>query len=341
MRKIIFSIIFLLALTSISFAATMAGKATVKSDPIAGVSVSVYAVDTMSFADKAPYVSAPTGSDGLFEIDVPPGRYYLIARGDGLFTYYGRNPLTVPKEGVDQVNMLMVPNDASTPEIAPRIDAGVMGHVTHNGKPVSGATVSIYPDLSSQLKGFGLGMSQPTDENGFFEVPLGSGTYYLIVRLRKSGAFAGPLRAGDLFGYFPGNALPLKEGEVKAITIPLIEVPEKVERFASSLFGNTAITGTIVDSEGKPLKGLRALLYKDNTMLNRPEFVSQPTGKDGKFVISFPQGGTYFLAARDMLGGTPAPGELYGRYAGTRDGSIFIRTGKNLNNILITVETVW
>ncbi len=41
-------------------------------------------------------------------------------------------------------------------------------------------------------------------------------------------------------------------------------------------------------------------------MLNRPEFVSQPTGKDGKFVISFPQGGAYFLAARDMLGGTPA-----------------------------------
>ena len=98
-------------------------------------------------------------------------------------------------------------------------------------------------------------------------------------------------------------------GEVVRIAIPLIEVPEKVERFAASLFGNTTVSGVIVDKEGKPLEGLRALLYKDEMMLNRPEFVSQPTGSDGQFVVSFPQGGTYYLAARNVLGGTPAPGD--------------------------------
>ncbi len=319
----------------------MAGKATIKSEPVAGITVSAYPADVMSFADPAPYKSSPTKGDGLFQLDIPPGQYYVIARGDGLFTYYGRNPLSVPKDGVQKVNMLMVPTDGKGPSADPRIETGVMGHVTRNGKPVTGASASIYPDLSSQLKGFGMGMSAPTDDNGFFEVPLEPGTYYLVVRQRKSGAFAGPLRAGDLFGYFPGNTLSLKKGEVARIEIPLIEVPEKVERFASSLFGNTTITGTIVDKDGKPLEGMRALLYKDMMMLNRPEYVSQPTGKDGKFVISFPTGGTYYLAARDVLGGTPAPGELYGKYAGTRDGSIFVKTGKNLKRIRIAVEEVW
>jgi hypothetical protein len=336
-----FLAIFIVLISVSSHAAVMAGKATVKSDPVAGITVSVYPLGVMSFTEKAPYQSPPTKADGLFEIEVPPGQYYVIARGEGLFTYYGRNPLSVPKEGVRKVNMLMVPTEGRVPESEPRIETGVMGYVTWNGEPVAGASASIYPDLSSQLKGFGMGMSAPTDENGFFEVPLEPGTYYLIVRQRQSGAFAGPLRAGDLFGYFPGNRIALKQGEVKQIAIPLIEVPEKVERFASSLFGNTTVSGIIVNQDGQPLEGLRALLYKDEMMLNRPEYVSQPTGPDGKFVISFPQGGTYFLAARNVLGGTPAPGELYGKYAGTRNGSIFVKTGKKLKKITITVEEVW
>lgn len=340
MFRLFLAVSFVLISVS-SHAAIMVGKATVKSDPVAGITVAAYPVDVMSFDGEAPYNSAPTKVDGLFELDVPPGQYYIIARGEGLFTYYGRNPLSVPKEGVQKVNMLMVSTSGETPQTEPRVETGVMGTVTWNGKPVAGASASIYPDLSSQLKGFGMGMSAPTDENGFFEVPLEPGTYYLIVRQRQSGAYAGPLRAGDLFGYYPGNTLALKEAEVARIAIPLIEVPEKVERFAASLFGNTTITGTIVDKDGTPLEGLRALLYKDMMMLNRPEYVSQPTGKDGKFVVSFPKGGTYYLAARNVLGGTPAPGELYGKYAGTRDGSIFVRTGKNLKKIRIAVEEVW
>lgn len=334
-------IFLLIFITSLSNAATLAGKATVKGAAVAGITVSAYPLDVMSFTGKTDYQSSSTDADGIFKIDVPPGQYYVIAKGDGLFTYYGRNPLSVPKKGLDNVNMLMVPTAASTPSLESQIETGIMSFVTHNGKSVAGASAAIYPDLSSQLKGFGMGMSQPTDENGFFEMQLEPGTYYLVVRLRKSGAFAGPLRAGDLFGYFPGNTLALKKGQIARLSIPLIEVPAKVERFASSLFGNTTITGIIVDQEGKPLDGLRALLYTESTMLNRPAYVSQPTGRDGRFVLSFPQGGTYFLAARNTLGGTPGPGELYGRYAGTRDGSIVVKTGKRLKDISIVVEEVW
>jgi hypothetical protein len=107
------------------------------------------------------------------------------------------------------------------------------------------------------------------------------------------------------------------------------------------MFGQTRISGRIVDRTGKPLAGLQALLYADDTMLNRPLYVSTPTGEDGRFQLSFPTGGTFYLAARSNLGGTPAPGELYGRYQGTAGAAIKIETGQSLEDVKIVVEAVW
>lgn len=322
-------------------AATLAGKTTVDGEAVAGIEVLAYPADTLDFSAPAPHRFGPTGADGQFVLELPRDRYYLLARGEGLFTFYGRNPVSVPKDGLENVNLLMVPTDLASPKSPARIETGVLGTVSVHGEPVSGAVVTVYPDLSSQLKGMGLGMSAPTDAEGFFEVPLPAGSYYLVVRVRKSGGFAGPLRAGDLFGYLPANPLNLAEGEVARVHIPLIEVPEKVERHAASLFGNTRITGRIVDSEGQPVAGVQAMLYDDPTMLNRPLYVSQETGPDGRFVLSFPRGGIYYLAARDELGGTPAPGELYGRYQGSPDHSVRLRTGRTLEDVQIVVEEVY
>ena len=54
--------------------------------------------------------------------------------------------------------------------------------------------------------------------------------------------------------------------------------------------------------------------------------------------MSFPQGGTYWLAARNQLGGPPMPGQLYGRYVGSQDGSVRVKTGEGLENIELVVE---
>ena len=58
-------------------------------------------------------------------------------------------------------------------------------------------------------------------------------------------------------------------------------------------------------------------------------------------ILSFPKGGHYYLAARDELGGTPAPGELYGRYQGSPDHSVNVETGKLLTGVDIRVEEVY
>ena len=330
-----------LMLTFTSHAALIKGKTTVSSGAIAGIVVVAYPAEALTFDGPAPHSSKATADDGLFSLELPGGRYYLFAEGEQLFAFYGRNPVTVPEEGLTDVNLLLTPDNLSVPGEPITLETGIAGTVSLDGQPVQGAIVTVYPDLSSQLKGMGLGMAAPTDDQGYFELPLTVGTYYLVVRVRQSGQMAGPLKAGDLFGYLAGNPLAINEGDPALVHIPLIEVPEKVSRHAANLFGNTSISGLVLDQKGAPVAGLQVLLYEDSMMLNRPLYVSQKTAADGRYQLSFPKGGHYYLAARNELGGTPAPGEFYGRYQGTSDHSIQIETGKALVDIEIVVDEVY
>ncbi len=335
-------LLFILLITpGILSAATLSGKATVDGEAVAGIQVMAYPVSVLNFSQPPTQTSGATAADGLFSIELPPGEFYLLAKGDACFNFYGRNPVSVPEEGLQDVNLLMLPDNLPAPAQSSDIKTGIAGLVSSNGKPVEGAVVMVYTDLSSHLKGMGLGWVSPTDEKGYFEAPLPGGTYYLVVRVRKGGKMAGPLQAGDLFGYLPGNPLAIKEGELARVHVPLIQVPEKVDRHAASLFGNTLVTGQIVDPKGAPVAGIRVLLYEDPMMLNRPLFVSRQTGTDGLYQLSFPEGGHFYLAARNELGGTPAPGELYGRYQGAPDHSIRIKTGQVLEGVQIVVDEVY
>jgi len=330
-----------LLLISAAFPAPVTGKVAVDGTGIAGVQVAAYPLAALSLAGTPPFASPPTGADGKFALDLPPGSYYLLATGSGWFSYYGRNPLTVTADGLADINLPLAPAFIPPPAVPVTIAGGVAGQVLHGGKPVANASVFVYPDLSAQFKGFGLGMSAPTDAQGLFEVPLPAGSYYLVARVRHGGSLVGPLQAGDLFGYLPANPVTVGEAEVVKVVVPVIAVPEKVSRHAATMFGQTRISGLVVDRAGKPLAGLQALLYADDAMLNRPLYVSQPTGVDGMFQLSFPAGGTFYLAARNTLGGTPAPGELYGRYQGTGGAALKIETGQNLEGLKIVVEEVW
>jgi hypothetical protein len=324
-------------------AATVAGKVTTDGGktPTAGVRVLAYPLGAVSLGGEAPHRSAATGKDGLFSLELPAGQYFFLARGGGFFAYYGRNPVAVPEAGLAGMNLALVAEDPALIEQKTEISTGVTGRALVGEKPLADAIVYVYTDLNDQLKGMGLGMSAPTDEKGRFEVPLAPGTYYLLARKRQAGGFAGPLRAGDFIGYYPGNPVTVGPDRVVQLTLPMLEVPEKVERLADSLFGQTSIHGRIVDGEGKPVAGARAILYSDPTMLNRPLYVSRPSDADGRFVLSFAEGGTYFLAARDTLGGTPQPGERYGRFAGSGDGSIQVVTGQDKSGVEIVVEEMW
>ena len=75
----------------------------------------------------------------------------------------------------------------------------------------------------------------------------------------------------------------------------------------------------------------------------RPKYVSEATGADGRYVLFFPEGGTFYLAARNRFGGPPKIGELYGRYDdGTVEPSaIHVKDNQILEHVDITVHKVW
>lgn len=333
--------LLLLPLAAPVLAANVTGKASVADRPVPGVHVVAYSATVLDFTAAPAAESTVTGADGLFSLELRPGEYYLLADGAGLFSFYGRNPVSVPADGLADINLLLTPADPPAPELASSLESGIVGLVERDGQPVAGARVMVYPDLSSHLKGMGLAISLPTDSRGLFELPLPAGRYYLLARLRQSGGLAGPLKAGDLFGYPAANPVQVAAGEVVRLRLPVIAVPENVQRHAETLFGTTRITGQIVDSRNEPVAGLVAMLYDDSAMLNRPLYVSAPTGADGRFALSFPQGGTYFLAARSELGGTPEPGELYGRYQGDDGLGVTIKAGETLDQLVIVVEEVY
>lgn len=309
-----------------------------KSLPVAGTKVVAYPIEVSGFSAPAPYESAPVGNDGVFSIKTPPGEYYFVAVGQQTYTFYGRNPVLVTDQGAVEVKITLADSKPIPPKVKPIVTTGVYGVVTHAGKPLADAVITVYGDLGSSFKGMGLGMSEPTKADGLFQFELPPGSYYLVARKRTGGGVMGPLQEGDFFGYFPGNPVLVKNGAVMQASIPAIEVPDKVKRHAQNMFGETRIKGKVVDSQGKPVAGFRVLLYDNPTMTNRPLFVSQPSAADGSYVISFPDGGSYWLAARKHLGGQPAPGDPTGRYLGSENGSVRVKTGEALDGVVLTLD---
>lgn len=322
---------------------SVSGKVAVAGVALADVRVMAFPLHPASLQEPAPFNADVTAADGRFRLELPPGDYYLFARGGGYFSYYGRNPVNVPAAGLAEVNLGLIPeggNEVATTQ--GMVDTGVAGTVVHDHQPLAGAMIHFYTDLSGGLKGMGYTMAGPTDEEGYFEATLPAGTYYLLARMRRAGSgLTGPLQAGDYIGYYPGNPLRVGEGQSVQVSVPMLEVPEKIERMAESLFGNTAIHGRVIHADGSPVSGARAVLYGDAQMLNRPLFVSRPSAADGTFVLSFPHGGTYYLAARNTLGGAPGPGDLYGTYAGTPDHALQVQDGEQLRGIELIVEEMW
>lgn len=309
---------------------------------VAGIRVGAWPVESLSLTGAPPHFASPTGAEGLFELSLPhEGEYYLIAQGSGWFSFYGRNPVRVTAEGLSDAHLGLV--RALEPSFAPDLfrEEGVIGQVLLNGKPVADALVYVYLDPSSRFKGMGYAILGPTDAEGLFSSPLPPGRYYFLVRKRQQPAAVGPLQAGDLIGYWHGNPLQVDSGQTSRISISLLEVPGKVDELQGSLFGRNSIEGRVLDKEGKPVAGMRVLLYEDAQMLNRPLFVSQPTGADGRYLLSFPHEGRYYVGARNTLGGAPEPGELVGAYAGTPDFMITIEAGAHLKDIDIRVEEMW
>ncbi|RNC69237.1 MAG: carboxypeptidase regulatory-like domain-containing protein [Desulfuromonadales bacterium] len=177
-----------------------------------------------------------------------------------------------------------------------------------------------------------------TDVEGRFTAQLLEGTYYLGASKRPAGKEAGPLQDGDY--YLPSEdrkgmmwEYAVKNGETTSTGTIAAVVPY---RKGSDKTGGplTAIEGVVTNAEGKPVERVMVFAFVSPGMIGKPLYVSERTGKDGKYVLRVHSGGTYYLKARDLYGGgAPKVGEFMGGYGKTEATPVVVKTGETLKGI--------
>ena len=333
------------------------GRVVINGAVIPGARVYAYKTFADFTASKPLAISLVTGDDGKYRLDLAPGSYYMVAKkrqGEGIdgpvavgeyFSFQGSNPITVSPGKYIHVGFSMLPYDKGVAYEAydDAAAGGLTGVVTLDGKPLAGAYVTLYVDTAEDLRGSTYASSPPTGADGTFRFDfLPEVEYFVVARKRAAGGVAGPLTDGDYFGFFPANPVTAKSGKLARIEIPVVTKAGEIG-MEDSLFRDTGtkVTGVILDKEGKPPQGVYVFAYLEKVMAHkRPEFISKVVDKDGRYVLNLPQGGTYYLGARSQYGDTPALGEWYGRWEGTGDHSVKLKTGETLQNIDMTVEQI-
>ena len=300
---------------------------------------------------EAPVAAVMTDREGIAAVELPPGRYFLVARWakDGEYSrpvapgdryaYFGGNPVFLGPGARSEIylgieEVLPPPKDEGT-------DTGITGAggvVSVNGVPAPDVHVSAYLKPDGGFRDMGFAASSPTGSDGRFLLELPPGKYYLLARKRAGGGVAGPLRKGDLFGYFPGNPVTITQGKVTRVALPATSLKlRNAPAWSAGYSAPASIEGRIVDKAGRPVQGVYAALYDNPDLLNRPVFLSDSTGADGKYRLPVPVPGRYFLGARSGYGGSPAAGDHYGRYEGNAEHAVTIRYGDDLKGIDLVV----
>jgi hypothetical protein len=160
-----------------------------------------------------------------------------------------------------------------------------------------------------------------TNSEGKFSVELAEGTYYLSTQKKFGVATPGPPQDGDLHGLSRDKkGKPIKY-KVKSGITTNIGILRQASVFKSPTIkispGMTAITGILKTSDGSPMADAVVQVYDNQEIKGRPVYVSQKTGKDGKYVVQIEQEGTYFVALRaNYGGGRPQAGDIRGIYGG-------------------------
>ena len=213
----------------------------------------------------------------------------------------------------------------------------LQGQVT---MPLEGVRLYVYQP-GMDLYGPAYAISSATGIDGKFDLELPDGDYVAVARKRAGGEETGPVVAGDNRSEF--IQVSVKGGVVDMQVSAPVKIGDQRNFTGDVDVSKTGLAGQILDSDGQPVIAARVHVYDHVQMSERPKFVSEKTGPDGRYLIYLPAGGTYYLAARDKFGGPPKLGDLYGRYdKGTIEPSaVVVKEGELLKPVDITVTKVW
>lgn len=282
--------------------------------------------------------SAPTDLDGIYQLDLPPGSYVLTASsrsgkpapGD-YFCYYSGSPVQVPADGYRNVgfNLIRVPEEQPVQESQ---RSAIQGVLTYQDEPLEQAYLYVYKDPTRYFKGPGY-FIQPVAK-GTFKLNLPPGDYYLLARKRERGGQFGPIEIGDYFNYYHGNPIHIEAGQTHDVKIEVITRLSMLEEDVAPLHG---IKGRVVDRAGHPLAGLYVFAYLNPEMTGTPDYFSAPSGPEGAFVLNLPNGGPYYLLARQAFGGPAGGDEYYGKLLEPDGAPLAVRVTENNKEVVIHV----
>jgi hypothetical protein len=233
--------------------------------------------------------------------------------------------------------MLGCSEPAASTNPAPTELVEVKGQVV---APLEKASLYIYKK-GMDLYGPAYAVSNETDREGAFAISLPPGEYVTVVRKRANGTSVGPVVPGDNRSDFV--PLVVKQGMAALTYSAPLKVGDTRRLTVQEGKSTTGFEGRITDADGNPVEGLRIQVYDHVQMSERPKYVSEKTGPDGSYQMLLPQGGTYYISARDNFGGPPKLGDLYGRYdQGTIEPSaVVIRKDEILKDVDIRVTKIW
>lgn len=169
-----------------------------------------------------------------------------------------------------------------------------------------------------------------TNAEGKFSLELPEGVYYLSTRKKSDGNAPGPPQDGDLYGHIYDEKGELIKYTVKSGKTTDIGILRQASVFKSRDIkiteGMTAITGTVKTFDGLPLADAVVQVYDNQEVKGKPLYVSQKTGKDGKYIVQIGQEGTYFLTIRAGYGsGRPQTGDILGIHGGETAAPVMVK----------------
>jgi len=222
---------------------------------------------------------------------------------------------------------------------APAQGTGVQGTVF---SPAEGVFIYVYRKGEDPHGPAYVILPAPTLKDGSFRIDLPPGEYTVVARRRSNLENSGPLLGGDL----RSDPMTLAVGPSGRVPLTiLMNVKDDMEfrAFQPPMEWTTAIAGTVRDADGNPVEGARVHVYTYVQMSERPKYVSERTGPDGRYIVYLPKGGTYYVAARNRFGGPPRIGDLYGRYdEGSIDPTgVVVKGSQTREKIDVTVFKVW
>lgn len=320
----------------------MHGVVAYKGEPASGASVFFYRDGKTGFRGVAAYQTDPSRSDGRFELEVPPGTYYAVARrgtsGD-LFAFYGGNPIHVASREEAWVQLVL----ARTPKAPPpgtaapqQAASGLRGRAYSGRDPLPGAELFAYPQAPRPLTGEPAGRAR-TDSQGRFVLPLPAGEYFVTGQRRRRPHASGPLDVGDHFCYVASSPVRVVKGELADVAAACVRRPLMAPQVGRE---HILLSGSVLDEAGAPVSGVIVGVYGTSSMTGKPAYTSSPTRADGTFELQLLEPGRYYPAARTRFDGPPLSGEIYGVLRGQGTAGVEVAGGQRTAGLVFVARPV-